>query len=525
MLPTLPMSLPLALASVLLSAALSGLAFPPHGLAPLAFVGLVPFLLALRGASAARAAGLAWLWGELFAWSVAGVFPGSLASYFERPLWFGLLVGMLIFTLMSSLYYVVFALAQRLLTRSHSLVVPLVTAAAWVSVELARGRLFTGSAFFIGNPWGLFGYTHSSGALAQIASWGGVYGISFAIVAVNAGLAGWFVAWRDPDRSTRAGAIAALLAALPVIAFTIGGAISLVRAPDPTDGEGLIEVAVVQGNVAVGRRWRSEYYGKNLDVYLDLTRQALQQGSPRLVVWPEGAMNFYLETEPLYRDAIARLLEAGDVELLAGGPGADEDKHPQIFNSVFLVAPDGQITARYDKQLLMPFSEYLPFRQIDLMKRQREGPRTFLRGAADPAPLETRLGRIGLLVCNEAMLPEVAAARVRAGAEILVSPSNDSWIVGEGFAEHMLALISLRAIEQRRYVIRASTSGPSAVVDPWGRIPVRTDTFRPHLLLGGVRPETGLTLYAQVGDAFAVACTLVVAGTLVRLLITRRSRN
>jgi apolipoprotein N-acyltransferase len=74
-------------------------------------------------------------------------------------------------------------------------------------------------------------------------------------------------------------------------------------------------------------------------------------------------------------------------------------------------------------------------------------------------------------------------------------------------------------------VIRASTSGPSAVVDPWGRIPVRTDTFRPHLLLGGVLPETGLTLYAQVGDALAVACALVVAGTLVRLLITRRSRN
>jgi apolipoprotein N-acyltransferase len=379
--------------------------------------------------------------------------------------------------------------------------------------------------FFIGNPWGLFGYTHATGPLAQIASWTGVYGIAFAIVAVNAGLAGWIVAWRDPERSTRAGAVAACLATLPVMAFTIGGVLSLLRAPDPSDGEGLIEVAVVQGNVAVGRRWRSEYYGKNLDVYLDLTRRALQQGSPRLVVWPESAMNFYLEAEPLYRKAIARLLEAGDVELLAGGPGADEGKRTPIFNSVFLVAPDGKVTARYDKELLVPLSEYHPFGSIDLMKRRLEGPRTFAHGASDPAPLETRLGRTGLLICNEAMLPEVAAARVRAGAEILVSPSNDSWIEGDDFAEQMLAVVGLRAIEQRRYLIRASTSGPSAVVDPWGRIPVRTATFRPHILLGGVRPETTRTLYAQVGDAFALACTLAVTGTLVRLVIMRRARR
>jgi apolipoprotein N-acyltransferase len=141
--------------------------------------------------------------------------------------------------------------------------------------------------------------------------------------------------------------------------------------------------------------------------------------------------------------------------------------------------------------------------------------RTYSPGAPDPAPLDTRLGRAGLLVCNEAMLPEVAAARVRAGAEILVSPSNDSWIAGEGFAEHMLAVVGLRAIEQRRYLVRASTSGPSAVVDPWGRIPVRTAANRPFVLRGAVRPERDLTPYARFGDAFAVGCALVVAAALV----------
>ena len=517
------MRLPLALAASLTSSALFGLAFPPQGLRPLAYVCLVPLLLALRSGSAARAVGLAWLWAVASAWAIAPFFASSLASYYERPVWMGLLAGMAIFTVMASLYYMLFALIDRVLMRRVSLAGPLLAAATWTSVELARGRLFTGTSFLIGNPWGLLGYSHASGSLAQVASWAGVYGISFAIVAVNAGLAGWIEAWRDPARSTRAAAWAALLAALPAVVFALGGGLALRAAPSLSEGDGLIEVGVVQGNVAVGRRWRSEYFGKNLDVYIELTRRAIQQGSPRTIVWPESAVNFFLEAQPLYREAIDRVLRAADVELLAGGPGRDGDAQSPVFNSVFVVSPEGGITARYDKQILLPFSEYFPFRSDEIIRRRVDGVRTYSPGARDPAPVDTRLGRAGLLVCNEAMLPELARARVRAGAEILVSPSNDSWIAGEGFAEHMLAVVGLRAIEQRRYLVRASTSGPSAVVDPWGRVAVRTPTSRPAVLLGGVRPERELTGYARLGDAFAFSCALVVAATLLGRAFSARS--
>lgn len=513
------MGLPLALAATLLSSALFGLAFPPVGARPLAYVCLVPLLLALRSGSAARAVGLAWLWAVTSAWAIAPFFASSIARYYERPLWVGLLAGILIFTVMASLYYMAFALIDRVLLRRATLLSPLLVAAAWVSVELARGRLFTGTSFLIGNPWGLLGYTHASGSLAQVASWTGVYGISFAIAAVNAGLAGWIEAWRDPERSARAAAGAALLATLPAVAFALGGGLALRAAPA---GDGLTEVAIVQGDVAVGRRWRSEYFGKNLDLYIGLTQRAIREGSPRTIVWPESAVSFFLESEPLYRGAIARALAAGDVELLAGGPGRDGEMQARVFNSVFVVSPQGSITARYDKEILLPFSEYFPFESADLMRRRVDGPRTYSPGASDPAPIDTRLGRAGVLICNEAMLPEVARARVRAGAEILVSPSNDSWIAGEGFAEHMLAVVGLRSIEQRRYLIRASTSGPSAVVDPWGRVPVRTPAQRPSLLLGGVRPEQKLTPYARLGDGFAAACTLVVGAALIRRVLAAR---
>jgi apolipoprotein N-acyltransferase len=517
--------LPLALAATLLSSALFGLAFPPGGLRPLAFLCLVPLLLALRSGGATRAVGLAWLWAVTSAWAIAPFFASSIARYYERPLWVGLLAGMLIFTVMASLYYVAFALIDRVLMRRGALAQPLLVAAAWTSVELARGRLFTGTSFLIGNPWGLLGYTHASGSLAQVASWTGVYGIGFAIAAVNAGLAGWIGAWRDPERSTRAAAWAALLAAAPAVAFSLGGGLALRAAPAPSAGEELIEVAVVQGNVSVGRRWLSEYFGKHLDLYIGLTQRAIREGSPREIVWPESAVSFFLEAEPLYRGAIARVLAAGDVELLAGGPGRDGDAQAPVFNSVFVVAPEGRITARYDKQILLPFSEYFPFRSADLMRRRVDGVRSYSPGASDPAPLDTRLGRAGLLVCNEAMLPELAAARVRAGAEILVSPSNDSWIAGVGFAEHMLAVVGLRSIEQRRYLIRASSSGPSAVVDPWGRVAVRTPVSRPAILVGGVRPERGLTIYARLGDAFAACSALVVAIRIALVELGRFQRN
>jgi apolipoprotein N-acyltransferase len=235
-----------------------------------------------------------------------------------------------------------------------------------------------------------------------------------------------------------------------------------------------------------------------------------------VIVWPESAISFFLEAEPLYRGAIARVLRAGNVELLAGAPGRGGEPQTPIFNSVFVMTPEGNVTARYDKEILIPFSEFYPFQSDELTQRRVDGARTFSPGASDAAPLDTRLGRAGLLVCNEAMLPEVAGARVRAGAEILVSPSNDSWIAGEGFAEQVLAIVGLRAIEQRRYLVRASTSGPSAVVDPWGRVRVRTPVNRQAVLLGGVRPEREITPYARFGDAFAFGCALVVAAALLR---------
>lgn len=516
-----PMPLPAALLCVVASALAIALTFPPWSLRPLAFVGLVPLLLAIRSGGMPRALSLATAWALISAGLIASVFPASIASYFERPLWFGLLTALAVFLLTAGVYYAAFAALDRVLIRRFRAWTPLLVASAWVVLELARGRLFTGTAFFIGNPWGLIGYSHASGALAQIASLCGVYGIGFTIVAVNAGFAGLIGAW--PRLAARRVALAGLgLALLPVFASAIWGAAVLRAAPAPGLASGLREVALVQGDVSIDRRWRSDFHGKNLDVYLELTRTALREGSPELVIWPETALNFFVEDERAHRTAIMDTLADGPAALVVGGPSASAQRQAPYFNSVFLIEPDRGVVGRYDKAVLVPFSEYLPGSGLDWTRRRIDGPRFFDAGPARPPPLETSLGRVGVLICNEAMLPEIAGDRVRAGAEILISPSNDTWIEGRAFAEHMLAVVALRSIETRRYLVRVSTAGPSAVVDPWGRVVTRTDAGMPAARIGRIRPERSVTAYTRVGDAFAGACLAVVATALLAPIAIRR---
>ncbi|NNL65605.1 MAG: hypothetical protein HKP30_05135 [Myxococcales bacterium] len=189
------------------------------------------------------------------------------------------------------------------------------------------------------------------------------------------------------------------------------------------------------------------------------------------------------------------------------------DRAARFFNTTYVFDPQGEVRGRYDKQYLVPFTEYFPF-QIDFLRRQFGRAREFAHGEPGP-PLETRAGPAGIAVCNEAMLPEVVSDRVSAGAAYLVNPSNDSWLADEQYSEMQFDVVTVRAIEQRRYLIRASTSGPSAVVDPWGRVRVRSEPLTRSVIVGGVRPRSDRTLYNRVGDAFAFACAAAVALALI----------
>jgi apolipoprotein N-acyltransferase len=485
-----------------------GLAFPPTSWLPIGWLALAPLFVALRGGGVGRALLLTWLWCLAASWAVGAWFPRSAASYFHQPMPVALALYFGVFTTMAGPYYAAFALAWRVLERHFSVALPLLAGAAWVMAEFGRGRLFTGTAFFIGNPWGLLGYSHADWLpFVQIASVTGIYGASFALACANAALAGLALAWREPARR-RAAALGFGVGLLPALAVLTYGSATL-RGAAPEPGSRPLEVAVIQGNVSIGSRWRADAYGENLDLYLRLTAESLAAGHPRIAFWPEAALTFFLESEPDHRQAIASLLAPADLELVVGGPratGLGSDAHA---NSVFVLRPDGTVAGHYDKQFLVPFAEYFPL-GIDVLRRRFGRVRSF-RSGSRVEPLATRAGLAGVLVCNEAMLPEAARLRVAAGAAFLVNPSNDTWISDVQYTEQQLDIARVRAVEQRRWLVRASTSGPSALVDPWGRVVARSDTLRPAVVAGEIVPRSGQTPYARLGDAFAFTCCATVA--------------
>jgi apolipoprotein N-acyltransferase len=499
-----------------ISAMLYGLAFPPAHVRLLAWLALVPFLVALRLASRRGALTLAACWAILASCFVARALPAAASSYFLQGPIAGWAFSLCLWFVTGSIYYMGFALAYRGLARRPSAVLPLLVGAAWAGAEFGRSRIFTWSGGLTGNPWALLADSQAGwAAVVQIACVTGVYGISFVIASGNAALAEFALAVAPGRSLPRDGVRGLALAAILILATLAFG--SVVLPSDDLAGDDAVRVAAVQGDLDLGSTWRPQFYGRNLDVYLELTRDVIRDGRPAIVFWPEAALTFFLEDDPTYRDAITRLAAAGNTELVIGGPSAEgvPPAEPVYHNSIFLVDAQGHIAARYDKQYLLPFSEYFPLHGLDFVRRRFERVRVFAHGSRTE-PLATRAGRAGVLICNEALLPEVAGRRVAQGATFLVNPSNDSWLSDLAWTEAMLGAVSMRAVEQRRWLIRASTAGPSAIVDPWGRVRAQTPAGSRARLVGSLRPRAAPSIYGRVGDLFAGLCLTAVAVALSR---------
>ena len=511
------MRLPGALAATVFSNLLFGLSFPPVSWRPLGMLCLVPFLLALRGASLPRAALLGLVWSVGAAYAVGDAMPGMVEVYFLQPRLLGWLFFLGIALASSTPYYGSFALAYpTLLRRAGPLWRPLLVAAAWTAVELGRGRLLTPTTVAVGNPWALLGYSQVGWpVMLQIASVTGIYGVSFALVALNQGLSDLIGSAWD-ERRVPGRALAALGVAAAPLAVVLGFGVAVLSAAPAVDVTvGHRKVAMVQANLDLGSRWRPEFYGRNLDAYTRLSLEAVEAQAPEVVVWPESAFTFVVEDDPAFERALARLTRGTGAELVAGGPGVGEGDPPVYFNSVFVMDTDGEMRGRYDKRHLLPFTEFFPLRDVEFLRSRFERVQFFTHGRRT-APLPSRLGPAGVVICNEGMLPEVAAARVRDGATWLVNPSNDSWMATARWGEMMFDMISVRAVEQRRYLVRASTSGPSGVVDPWGRVRVRTTPLTDAVAVGWVAPRDTPSLYARCGDSFGFGCLALTAVVLLR---------
>jgi apolipoprotein N-acyltransferase len=281
-------------------------------------------------------------------------------------------------------------------------------------------------------------------------------------------------------------------------------------------GESL-RVALVQGAVARDLEWDRSSRDANLDRYLQLTQQAVPH-APDIVFWPEFAIDFYLQEATVQRARLIDGVRAVGADLVLGGSyyrfrpaeGASEAR-TDYLNSVYVIDSEGRLRSdRYDKRRLVPFAEYGPFGESLRAKTAVYVP------GNEPKLLHARGLKIGAFICAEALYPEVARELSLAGAEILANPSNDYWFGHPQAAAHQLQVASFRAIENRRYLVRPTSTGISAVIDPHGQTLTRSQGEGPEVLHASLRPSSTVTPYQRVGDLPVLAAALLVAGAVWR---------
>jgi len=471
--------MPSALLLTAASAALYSAAFPPLSLAWLAWVALAPWLLALARVGPVRATTLGLLWGVAIGFGTGWSLVEMVAGYLGQPRWVGWATLLTVSAVTAGLPCAAFAACVSWLGRRGA-GSPFVVGAVFALCELGR------SHFLVGNPWATVATSQVESAVVQSAALIGPYGVALLIGAFNAALAALVQPALRGPHFAREGALvaAATLAASVYGQGVLHGAL---------DGGAPLRVAIVQGAVERDLAWRPEHRRAGLTRHLELSAQAPPE-SADLLVWPESAVTFYLQEESAERAALLEAVRARGGTLLLGAPHYDarEGGRPRYHNSVYAIA-DGQLVARYDKQHLVPFAEE---RTLGFAADERA---TYSRGVKT-APLDAANTRLGTFVCFEAMYPDLVRQAVRAGAEVLVNVSNDAWFGSEAAARHHLQHAILRAIESRRYLVRATSTGYSAIVDPLGRVVTRSAYGTPDVLLGPVEPRRELTWYARLGD-------------------------
>jgi apolipoprotein N-acyltransferase len=499
----------LAVASGLLLSA----AFPSLDLEPLAWVALVPLLIAVRGLAPAAAFGVGWIAGLTFYVATCYWVVHTIASYTAVPT--ALAVGILL--LMAGAlgcYTGAFAAGVRWLERRR-LPALWLAPALWVTLEWLRGW------FFIGFPWASLGYSqYRYHDLVQMAEVTGVYGVSALLVFFNmvaAGVAG--------TRATRLRRLAPALVVLTVlvVGLPLAGrwrASSLLARPPA----GRLRVAVAQGNIDQAHKWDPAYQGETLRRYRELTLAAAAE-RPALVVWPETATPFFFQDPGALREEVIEVARSEQVHLLFGSPAFRQDGRGRIkeLNRAYLLSPAGHELGAYDKMQLVPFGEYVPYRSVLFFVDQMvEAVGAFEAGRV-PTVFRLPEGRFGVLICYEGVFPAVARRFVAGGADFLVNVTNDAWYGPTSAPAQHLAQATLRAVENRVPLVRAANTGISAMVGIDGRLlwagPLDEIAWHAgEIAWPGVR-----SFYARFGDVFAWACVLVTAAALLRgVTVARR---
>ena len=331
-----------------------------------------------------------------------------------------------------------------------------------------------------------------------------MYGLSFAIALVNSVLALGFLLPRERRL------LVAFTGILGAIALESG---SLVSYPEPHPDH---VATLVQENLPIVESdWTPTFYDLTIAQLVQLSGQGASgatrsHGSPALIVWPESPAPFFTSDQKFQR-WLSALAQDSHAYVIAGslGIGPSAGSKSEMFNSAQLVLPDGNWGPRYDKIHLVPFGEFVPFRNLlNFAQSLTHDIGEFSRGNQRNV-LHVDGHGIGTFICYESIFPDEVLRFARNGAELFVNISNDGWFGESGAPGQHLNMARMRAIENGRWLLRATNTGITASISPLGQVVALSPRKTRTVLEAPYSFETGTTFYTRYGDWFAGGCAII----------------
>ena len=469
-----------------------GLSWQPFGLWPLLLFGLPAFTLAVSGrllggravnsskggapAALSLSKGaesvttwLSFVLGYLFGFIMLAV---TISWVHVLGIWIALVL-----IAFESIFFGLLGVAVHLTSRLRAW--PLAVACCWVMIEFAYSRI----------PFGGFGWTRLAYAAVDTPLAGflpiiGVAGVSF-LVALIGQVPAWIVVGsRSKGSSAARRTLAAIVASAVLLVAGLG--LSLLR-PEPATAAGSVNVGIVQGNVpgrgieALGRMRSVTNNHLSETVNLTVRVKLGEEATPDFILWPENSTDIDPTKDPITLRTVQAAAEVAGRPILVGavmaGPGEDERQTSALWWD-----PQRGITARYDKRNLVPFGEWIPFRDqlLPLLPILKQVGAQSVAGS-EPGVLRVAVGdrtiMIGDVICFELAYDKTIYSALTGGAQLLLVQSNNATYGGTGQIEQQFAITRARAMEARREIAVATTNGVSGLIDAQGRVVIRTNEF------------------------------------------------
>jgi apolipoprotein N-acyltransferase len=405
----------------------------------------------------------------------------------------------------------------------------------WVALELAGARITS-------VPWDQLGYSQVDNVLlTQLAPWTGVYGISFVLVAANAFLsAGILDRQRTGFARPRRWILTAIGAAVAyVLLYAVyAGPVLISQMPQTTATAVLIQPDLDVEHTGFWSgpgEWQQHIAdfiklgGENCKTYIaGIPQTGAPEGEivcppypthPDLVAWPESPAP-YFEQDPRFKRSMADVAPAEQAPLVVNGIGSDFDREDgkwRDYVSAMVFDSGGKEVGRYDKIHLVPYGEYIPFARLFSFAHKLTGKVSAFTPGDDRKVFHLADGkgamhRYGIFICYEAVFADEVRQFARNGAEVFVNLSDDGWYGDTSAPWQHLNMTRMRAIENRRWILRATNNGVTAAIDPYGRVRQSIPRHKEDALPAefGYRDDT--TFYTGHGDVFAWLCALLSLG-------------